>query len=286
MTGVSFEFFPPRTADGANLLIKTVEELAQYQPIFQSVTYGAGGSNRDGTLQTVLDIAGKKVSPVASHLTFAGSKASDIKDFADALWDKGITSLVALRGDDREEGGQDEFVDTADFVKSLRDIHPFNIAVSCYPETHPKAHSREDDIQVLLNKQKAGASLAISQFFYDNSVFYDFVREARAAGVTLQIVPGILPIYNFERVKQMSEQCGASVPRFVHEAFEQGAELGSSAQEVASELLKAQVYDLAVAGFEEIHIYTLNRIELASLAARSFLDARELVQGHKTKNVA
>ena len=273
MIGVSFEYFPPRTEDGAGVLAQTVDELAQFQPVFQSVTYGAGGSNREGTMQTVLDIAGKKTSRVASHLTFAGSKPSDVKEFADQLWEQGINSLVALRGDDRAEGGEDGFETTADFVKALREIHPFEIAVSCYPETHPKARSREDDIQVLLDKQNAGATLAISQFFFDNSVFYEFVREARAAGVTIPIVPGILPIYNFERVKTMAEQCGSVVPDFVHEAFEGGERAGSSQQEVAAELLKAQVYDLAVAGFEEIHIYTLNKTELASVAAKSFIDA-------------
>ncbi len=286
MTGVSFEYFPPRTNDGADLLLQTVDELAQFQPSFQSVTYGAGGSNRDGTMQTVLNIARTQSSAVASHLTFTGSDPAEIEDFANRLWEKGIKSLVALRGDDRSEGGQNGYETTAEFVEALRGIHPFEIAVSCYPETHPKAQSREDDIKVLRDKQNAGATLAISQFFFDNSVFYDFVREVRTAGITLPIVPGILPIYNFERVKTMAEQCGSTIPDFVKQAFEDSKVTGSTPREVAAELLKAQVYDLALAGFEEIHIYTLNKTDLASVAAKSFLDARDEKKNSETRNVA
>ena len=273
MPSVSFEYFPPRNESGYGVLTETVDVLSAFQPDFQSVTYGAGGSSRSGTLKIVEEISSRSVGSAASHLTYTGSSEAEVTEFAEELWNNGIRKLVALRGDDRGSDRKEDFASTADFVRALKKVHPFEIAVSCYPEIHPLAKSREADIAVLKDKQDAGATLAISQFFFDNSVFYDFVSEARAAGVTIPIVPGILPIYNFKRVQEMAAQCGALVPQFVHNAFDKVNTCGADDLEVASELLKAQVHDLAVAGFEQIHIYTLNRSQLAGKAAEAFLQA-------------
>ncbi len=275
MPAVSFEYFPPRNEAAKDALSETVDILSAFQPTFQSVTYGAGGSSQSGTLDTLRVLATRGRSSVASHLTYTGSTAADIAKFANELWDSGIRNIVALRGDDRENGGNEVFTSTAQFIRTLKRYHPFEIAVSCYPEVHPLAESFATDIAVLKEKQAAGATQAITQFFFDNSVFYDFVEKARAAGVTLPIVPGILPIYNFERVKQMAAECGAHIPHHVIEAFDKGATAGSDPLEIAAELLKAQVHDLAVAGYEAIHIYTLNRTELAELAASTFLNAHQ-----------
>nr|MDJ0614188.1 methylenetetrahydrofolate reductase [Rhizobiaceae bacterium] len=214
-----------------------------------------------------------------------GSTRAEVVEFAEELWNNGIRRLVALRGDARGAGQEEAFGSTADFVRALKSVHPFEIAVSCYPEVHPLAQSREEDIAVLKAKQDAGATLAISQFFFDNSAFYEFVAEARKAGVTIPIVPGILPIYNFKRVQEMAEQCGAHIPDFVIAAFDKANTCGTDDLEVASELLKAQVHDLAVAGFEQIHIYTLNRSHLAGKAAEAFLQAH-LERSAPTKKVA
>jgi len=279
MASVSFEYFPPRNEQGENLLEKTVDILSAFQPEFQSVTYGAGGSSREGTLAAVKNIADTTGVVAASHLTYTGSSARDIAEFADRLWQNNIRHLVALRGDEREKADGEHFVSTAQFVRTLKRHHPFEIAVSCYPETHPLANSRASDIVVLKEKQNAGASLAISQFFFDNSVFYEFVDEARNAGVTIPILPGILPIYNFDKVRGMAEKCGASVPDFVHEAFAGAKCSGGDEIEVASELLKAQVHDLAIAGYESIHIYTLNQAKLAATAASAFLQAHKMRNG-------
>jgi len=274
MPNVSFEYFPPRTEEARGALRETVETLSQFQPVFQSVTYGAGGSNRQGSLETIeaLTDTGK----IAGHFTYTGSTQDEIVVFANDLWNAGVRNLVALRGDTREEGDISPFEDTAEFVRTLRIIKPFEIAVGCYPETHPQAQSSAADIANLKAKQDAGATLAITQFFFDNSVFYAFVEEARAAGITIPIVPGILPIYNFERVKVMAKDCGTHIPDHVYQAFENQVSCGSSELEVASELLKAQVHDLACAGYEAIHIYTLNRAELAFDAASAFIEAQRL----------
>lgn len=284
MPSVSFEYFPPRSSKAHDQLEQTVSVLSEFQPDFQSVTYGAGGSGRGGTLDTVKQLAELSGSPAASHLTYTGSSASNVSEFAKTLWDAGIKRIVALRGDDRDGDKPQVFTSTAQFVQTLLRHHPFEIAVSCYPEVHPKAESREADLAVLKEKQDAGASMAISQFFYDNSVFYRFVEEAREFGITIPIVPGVLPIYDFSKVREMARQCGATIPNYVVEAFKESATAGSSELETASELLKAQVHDLALAGFESIHIYTLNRPKLARDAADAFLRAHAAQQD--TRKVA
>ncbi len=288
MSGISFEYFPPRTNEASDVLEETVGILAAFQPDFQSVTFGASGSQRDGTLETALSLQSLTGIPAASHLTYTGSTVADVKTFADELWRSGVKRLVALRGDDRpEREGQNPFSDTPEFVRALKSCHPFEIAVACYPEVHPKAASRDADIAVLKAKQDAGANLAISQFFYDNSLFYQFVDEARAAGVTIPIVPGILPIHNIERVREMAQQCGTSIPSHIENAFSDARTAGSCDTEIAAELLKAQVHDLACAGYESIHIYTLNRAPLASVAAGTFLAAhRNRDPDEGTKKVA
>ncbi|MEM7215358.1 MAG: methylenetetrahydrofolate reductase [Pseudomonadota bacterium] len=286
MASVSFEYFPPRNEESRNKLEQAVNVLSAFQPEFQSVTYGAGGSSREGTLDTARLVSHLSEAPAASHLTYTGSNASEIAKFANRLWDQGTRRIVALRGDSRESAGAEVFSSTAQFISTLKRHHPFEIAVSCYPEVHPLANSRESDIAVLKEKQEAGASLAISQFFFDNSVFYEFVQEARAAGITIPIVPGILPIYSYEKTQKMAQQCGATIPDHFHRAFEDGRTAGSSEIEIAAELLKAQVHDLAVAGYESIHIYTLNRLPLAETAARSFLNAHGSRSDEPEKQVA
>ena len=284
MPSVSFEYFPPRDENGIDVLDETVDVLSQFQPEFQSVTYGAGGSSRDGTFNTVTRLAEDGAAGAASHLTYTGSTPSEVAEFAEQLWENGIKHLVVLRGDSRAAEGEEYFSSTAQLVRMLKRHHPFEIAVACYPETHPLARSRKEDLAILKEKQDAGASQAITQFFFDNSAFYEFVDEARASGISIPIIPGILPIYNFNKVKKMAAQCGTCIPDFIHEAFGDGDTCGRSQTEVASELLKAQVHDLAVAGYEFIHIYTLNRASLASVAADAFLRAH--LDAHAEKKVA
>ncbi len=276
MANVSFEYFPGRSGEATNLLQETVAVLSAYQPEFQSVTFGAQGSEKNATFDTVQALARSSGVPTVSHLTYSGLDRGQVDAFADALWEAGLKKLVALRGDASfQNGGSPAFRDTAEFVRSLLEAHPFDITVACYPETHPLSESSEADLEVLKAKQEAGASAAITQFFFDNSVFYDFVERARAFGITLPIIPGILPIHNFPKMCKMAGKCGATVPEFVKNAFADGHCAGSTPYEISAELLKAQVHDLACAGYETIHIYTLNRVPLADVAAETFLDAHK-----------
>ena len=276
MANVSFEYFPGRSDAANNLLQETVSVLSAYQPEFQSVTFGAGGSDKNGTFDTVQTLSKASGIPTVSHLTYSGLDREQVEDFADSLWEAGLRKLVALRGDASfNQNGDPAFRDTAEFVRSLMDAHPFDITVACYPETHPLSKSPNSDLEVLKAKQDAGASAAITQFFFDNSVFYDFVERAREFGITIPIIPGILPIYDFDKVRAMAEKCGASIPAFVEKAFADGKSAGSTPLEISAELLKAQVHDLACAGFETIHIYTLNRVPLADIAAETFLTAHK-----------
>ncbi|MEO0327490.1 MAG: methylenetetrahydrofolate reductase [Pseudomonadota bacterium] len=287
MPSVSFEYFPQRSSANSDVLDQTVQILAEFQPDFQSVTYGAGGTSQAGTLETLSELHKTTLLPVASHLTYSGSDLETISEFVEEIWESGVRRIVALRGDARENSEETQaFDDTAEFVAFLKSRHPFEIAVSCYPEVHPKAESLEEDLRILKAKQDAGASVAISQFFFDNSVFYQFVQKARDAGITIPIVPGILPIYNFDRVKDMAGKCGTAIPDYVCEAFENSNKSGASQLEVASELLKAQVHDLACAGYETIHIYTLNRAPLAKIAASTFMNAHASIDQKSNRQVA
>ena len=282
MAHVSFEYFPGRSDKAKNQLEETVAVLAEYQPEFQSVTYGAGGSDQQGSFDAVVAMQAASGIPTASHLTYTGSTKEDIKAFADKLWEADIKQIVALRGDPREESNLVPFADTPEFVAALKECHPFEVAVACYPEIHPKAGSLNDDLAVLKAKQDAGASIAITQFFFDNSKFYEFVSQAREAGITIPIVPGVLPIYNFVKVCEMAEGCGTHIPEHVYEAFANGSVCGSSDLEIAAELLKAQVHDLAYAGYEAVHIYTLNKVRLAKVASEAFFEAHEAIS-HQRK---
>ncbi len=273
MAYVSFEYFPGRSEKAKNQLEETVSVLAEYQPEFQSVTYGAGGSDKQGTFDAVVSMQASTGVPTASHLTYTGSTQEEIREFADDLWNAGIKQIVALRGDPRDISNELPFTDTPEFVVALKECHPFEVAVACYPEVHPKASTLEDDLAVLKAKQDAGATLAITQFFFDNSKFYEFVSKARDAGITIPVVPGVLPIYNFAKVCEMAKDCGTDIPEYIYDAFSNGSVCGSSDLEIASEVLKAQVHDLAYAGYESVHIYTLNRVPLAQVASEAFLKA-------------
>jgi len=271
---VSFEFFPARSDKAKNSFEETVATLSAFQPDYCSVTFGAGGSSLEGSLETADQIKTLGSIPVASHITHGGSTRDDMKDLAERVWEMGIRKLVALRGDTQALDSKEAFSSTADFVAFLCALRPFEVAVACYPETHPRALSRKADLQVLKDKQDAGAAAAITQFFFDSSVFYAFEREARDAGIHIPIIPGVLPIYNYDKTKEMAKQCGAAIPDEIDHTFARAREAGVDEYEVAAELLKSQVTDLAHAGYETIHIYTLNKPSLSSLAAQEFLEAR------------
>jgi methylenetetrahydrofolate reductase (NADPH) len=222
---ISFEFFPPRTDKMERDLWTAIERLAPLAPAFVSVTYGAGGTTRDRTHNTVARIVNETSLAAAAHLTCVAATRDEVNDVARRYWQAGIRHIVALRGDPPDDdqtyqphpGGYEY---AADLVAGLKRVADFEISVAAYPETHPDAASPEADLDNLKRKIDAGASRAITQYFFDVDVFFRFVDRARAAGIEVPIVPGILPVTNFAQVVRFSAACGTTVPRWMGELFE------------------------------------------------------------------
>jgi len=265
---VSFEFFPPADETMAATLWKSLERLAPLAPSFVSVTYGADGSTRERTHDLVTRIQRETPLIGAPHLTCIGAAREEILGIARAYWEEGIRHLVALRGDPPSgeapyrphPGG---FAYAADLVAGLKRVAPFDISVAAYPEVHPEARSARADLDNLKRKIDAGASRAITQFFFDGEIFLRFRDRCAAAGIAAPIVPGILPITRFPQVLRFAARCGTSVPSWLHERF-----AGLEADDETRRLLAAsvaieQVESLKRHGVREFHFYTLNRAELS-----------------------
>ncbi len=264
---VSFEFFPPADAAMEATLWSSVERLAPLAPHFVSVTYGADGSTRERTHNIVTRIQGETTLTGAPHLTCIGATRGEILDIARAYWDQGIRQLVALRGDPpRGHGGYhphpDGFAYAADLVAGLKRVAPFDVSVAAYPEVHPEARSADADLANLKRKIDAGATRAITQFFYDTDVFVRFRDRCAAAGIAAPIVPGILPITRFPQVLRFAQVCGAGIPQWLHERFSGLDEDPETRRLIAASVAIEQVQALARHGVQEFHFYTLNRAEL------------------------
>ena len=267
-SAVSFEFFPPRTEAMETILWSSVQRLAPLAPRFVSVTYGAGGSTRERTHATVRRIKTETRLTVAAHLTSVGAARDDVDAVACDYWQAGIRHLVALRGDpppdaDGYEPHPKGYRDAADLVAGLRRVADFDISVAAYPETHPDATSRRADLDNLKRKIDAGASRAITQYFFEPDVFLRFVDQARAAGITVPIVPGILPVTNFAQLCRFSAGCGATVPEWLALLFEGLDEDPETRKLVAATVAAEQCRKLQQEGISEFHFYTLNRADLA-----------------------
>lgn len=264
---VSFEFFPPGDATMAATLWRSIERLAPLAPAFVSVTYGADGSTRERTHDVVARIQRETALTGAPHLTCIGATREEILAIARGYWDEGIRHLVALRGDPPQGAAPyrphpQGFAYAEDLVAGLRSVASFELSVAAYPEGHPEARSAAADLDNLRRKIDAGASRAITQFFYDTDAFLRFRDRCAAAGVAVPVVPGILPITRFPQVLRFAARCGASVPAWLHERFS-----GLDADDETRRLLAAsvaieQVESLKRNGVREFHFYTLNRAEL------------------------
>jgi methylenetetrahydrofolate reductase (NADPH) len=264
---VSFEFFPPADADMEGTLWKSVERLAPLAPRFVSVTYGADGSTRERTHNVVTRIQRETPLVGAPHLTCIGASRGEILDIARKYWDQGIRHLVALRGDPPRGQSQyvprtDGFAYASDLVAGLKSIADFDISVAAYPEVHPEASSADFDLDNLKRKVDAGASRAITQFFYDTDVFLRFRDRAAVAGLTAPIVPGILPITRFPQVLKFASMCGASVPEWLKDRFNGLDDDPETRRLIAASVAIEQVQELARQGVRDFHFYTLNRAEL------------------------
>jgi methylenetetrahydrofolate reductase (NADPH) len=264
---VSFEFFPPADAEMEATLWKSVQRLAPLRPRFVSVTYGADGSTRERTHKVVTRIQQETSLTGAPHLTCVGASKGEILDIARRYWDQGIRHLVALRGDpprseERYRPHPDGFAYAADLVAGLKRVADFDISVAAYPEVHPEAPSAEADLDNLKRKIDAGASRAITQFFYDVDVFLRFRDRCDKAGIRASIVPGILPITRFPQVLRFAERCGATIPAWLQERFAGLDDDPETRRLIAASVAIEQVHALVRNGVREFHFYTLNRAEL------------------------
>jgi len=264
---VSFEFFPPGDAEMEATLWKSVQRLAPLAPRFVSVTYGADGSTRERTHNIITRIQRETALTGAPHLTCVGASRGEVLDIARQYWDQGIRHIVALRGDapkgaERYEPHRQGFAYAADLVTGLKGVADFDISVAAYPEKHPEASSAEIDLENLKRKIDAGASRAITQFFYDVEVFLRFRDCCAQTGIEASIVPGILPITRFPQVTRFAERCGASIPQWLRERFVGLEDDADTRRLIAASVAIEQVQQLARHGVREFHFYTLNRAEL------------------------
>lgn len=265
---VSFEFFPPKSEAMEKTLWESVETLAPLSPRFVSVTYGAGGSTRERTHATVARIVRETSIPAAAHLTCVEASRADITTIAQDYWAAGVRHIVALRGDPpakdrRFEPHPDGYASAADLVAGLRAVAPFEISVGCYPECHPEASCLDDDIDNLKRKLDAGATRAISQFFFEPETFFRFRDAAAARGVSAEIVPGILPVSNFANLCRMAAPCGTAVPGWMATLFAGLDDKPAARQLVAATVAAELCRRLYAGGVRHFHFYTLNRAELA-----------------------
>ncbi len=274
---VSFEFFPPKTEKMEQSLWQAIQRLAPLSPAFVSVTYGAGGSTRERTHNTVCRIQKETGIPAAAHFTCVGATRAEIDAIARTYWDAGIRHLVALRGDPPETaggvGGQytphpDGYAYAADLVEGMKAIADFEISVAAYPQIHPEAPSAQFDLDNLKRKVDAGATRAITQFFFDNDAYFRFLDRCAAAGVTVPIVPGILPITNYARAVEFAGKCNATIPPRMAAAFEGLDDDPETRQLVAATIAAEQCQALQAAGVQHFHFYTLNRAELTIAICR------------------
>jgi methylenetetrahydrofolate reductase (NADPH) len=263
---ISFEFFPPHDERMEELMWKSIDRLASLGPRFVSVTYGADGSTRERTHNAVSRIVRETNLTAAPHLTCIGAPSGEVDDIARAYWDMGVRHLVALRGDPPLDGAYaahpDGYQHAADLVAGLKRVADFDISVAAYPEVHPEAPNPIFDLDNLKRKLDAGATRAITQFFFDVDVFLRFRDLAAAAGIESAIVPGILPITRFPQLQRFAERCGASVPEWLHERFAGLEDDAETRQMIAASVAIDQVHKLQAEGLNEFHFYTLNRSEL------------------------
>jgi methylenetetrahydrofolate reductase (NADPH) len=262
---VSFEFFPPKTDEMEQTLWESIQELAPLHPHFVSVTYGAGGSTRERTHATLKRILDETDLQPAAHFTCVGSSKEEVHEILRDYWEMGVRHIVALRGDPPAGVGQKYiphpggYAYASDLVAGIKTIADFEISVAAYPETHPEAISAKDDLDNLKKKIDAGANRAITQFFFDTDAYLRFIDKARKAGITVPIVPGILPITHFARAVQFAKQCGATIPEWFHKIFEGLDDKPTTRHLVAAIVAAEQCQQLQAAGIQDFHFYTLNR---------------------------
>lgn len=258
---ISFEFFPPKTPEGLQKLRTTRQQLAQFKPEFFSVTFGAGGTTRDGTLTAVLDIRNSGLA-AAPHLSCIGSSKTHLRAILNEYKNHGIRHIVALRGDiPSGMGDMGEFRYAVELVEFIRQEHGdhFHIEVAAYPEYHPQASSAISDLNHFAAKVKAGANSAITQYFFNADAYFAFVDEVRARGVDIPIIPGIMPIHNFSQLARFSDMCGAEIPRWLRLKLQAYGDDGASIRALGLDVVSDLCQRLLDHGAPGLHFYTLNQ---------------------------
>jgi methylenetetrahydrofolate reductase (NADPH) len=273
----SFEFFPPKTPEGEENLYRALQELRPLDPAYVSVTYGAGGSTRGKTVEIVTRIKEEFGLEAMAHFTCVGATTAELRSTLDELRSANIENVLALRGDPPQ--GKEEWTKTDgglefshELVRLLRDDYPFAVGAACFPEGHIHATSPEDDLRYLKEKVDAGVDFLITQMFFDNELYYDFVARARAIGVTAPIVPGIWPITSYAQIARVTAMCGATMPEHVLAELEARKDDAEAVAEFGVSYATMQCADLLAKGAPGLHFYTLNR----SPATRAILSALKL----------
>ncbi|WP_447760561.1 methylenetetrahydrofolate reductase [Sphingopyxis panaciterrae] len=265
--GVSFEFFPPKTEKMEAQLWDTFRTLEPLDPSFVSVTYGAGGSTRERTHATVARIAAESRVPPAAHLTCVEASRAEIDAVAEAYWEAGVRHIVALRGDVPSGGPYrphpQGYANAIELVAGLKAIAPFDISVAAYPEVHPDADCAESDLDNLKRKLDAGATRAITQFFFSPESFLRFRDAAAAAGIDAPIIPGILPVSNVSQTRRIADLCGTNIPAWMVSLFDGLDDHPAARQLVAATIAAEMCRRLYAGGVRDFHFYTLNRAELS-----------------------
>jgi methylenetetrahydrofolate reductase (NADPH) len=270
----SFEFFPPKDAEGDQRLRRTLAELSEDSPAFVSVTYGAGGSTRARTVEITSDIKREFGIEAMAHLSCVGTTVEELVGLLDEVEGAGIENVLALRGDPPR--GETEWMPhpgglsySTELATLISDRYDFTVGAACFPEVHPEAPDLEHDLRFLREKVAAGVSFLITQLFFDNDLYFDFVDEARAAGITVPIIPGIMPITNFAQIKRFTEMCGASIPDALERELAARADDPEAVTELGVAYAALQCSELLARGAPGIHFYTLNK----SPATRAILAA-------------
>lgn len=261
----SFEFFPTKTEAGHEKLMAVARQLASYNPDFFSCTYGAGGSTRDRTLNTVLQLDGDVKVPTAPHLSCVGDSKDELRSLLQLYKNSGIRGIVALRGDlpsgmGMASGELRYANELVEFIRTETGDH-FHIEVAAYPEVHPQARSFEDDLVNFVRKAKAGANSAITQYFFSADCYFYFVERVRKLGVDLPIVPGIMPITNYSKLARFSDACGAEIPRWIRKQLEAYGDDLQSIQGFGEQVVSEMCERLLQGGAPGLHFYTLNQAE-------------------------
>ena len=285
----SFEFFPSKNARDESVAWESLKKLENFDPQFYSVTFGAGGGERIKTDSFVKKINKESNVPVAGHLTCVDMSKDEINDIALNWFEKGIKRIVALRGDVRNSEEQykphpDGYKNAADMTAGLKKLANFDISVAGYPEIHPDSKSKKDDLDNLKRKVDAGANRIITQFFFDEKIFLNFRDDVTKAGIKVELLPGIMPIQNYKRVKNFSDKCGTNVPDWIRKEFEGSDENPEIQKMIGSSIATDLVKKLQKEGVNEFHFYTLNKYELSYAVCSRLKSYKKFLQTKNNKD--